>query len=280
MIGKVQFYLASLVVPCVFGCEQRPALMTDTDATDPPDASSASGGQNGTTGELMPQKAKAPLPAVDGEDPEARAPVQAPSAAKAPTSGSGCVPPPEKLADQCRQSGSVRLAKGQALFYRDRDGDEWGNSNCVLVGDAKRGICGYVRVDGDCDVANRRIHPGTHEVCRDGVDNNCDGLVDNGCPVDCQLTGWSDWDACDASIGGFRERSRRVVAPPSEGGARCGPLTQSRRCPVDCELGEWSDWTRCLPGSRVQSRSRYIIQEPLNGGARCGEMNQERSCSD
>ena len=52
----------------------------------------------------------------------------------------------------------------------DEDGDGWfggpiGASRCVVL---------------DCDDHNPTVHPGAPEICDDGVDNNCDGLVDSG----------------------------------------------------------------------------------------------------
>lgn len=44
---------------------------------------------------------------------------------------------------------------------------------------------------GDCNDADPTVHPGTDELCGDGVDNNCDGVIDEGCPSD---TGESDED--------------------------------------------------------------------------------------
>ncbi len=50
---------------------------------------------------------------------------------------------------------------------------------------------GYCIIDGDCNDNDPSIHPYALEVC-DGVDNNCDGTVDEGCNVTCGAVG----DAC------------------------------------------------------------------------------------
>ena len=38
---------------------------------------------------------------------------------------------------------------------------------------------GYAIEDGDCDDSDEATHPGTEEIC-DGIDNNCNGLIDEG----------------------------------------------------------------------------------------------------
>ena len=35
--------------------------------------------------------------------------------------------------------------------------------------------------DSDCDDTNNAINPAATEVCGDNIDNDCDGIVDNGC---------------------------------------------------------------------------------------------------
>ena len=41
------------------------------------------------------------------------------------------------------------------------------------------GPCGAI----DCDDSNAAINPGVAEVCGDGIDNTCDGIIDEGCPT-------------------------------------------------------------------------------------------------
>ena len=61
--------------------------------------------------------------------------------------------------------------------YPDADGDGFGDDAAAET------FCGdvpddYVEVGGDCDDSDPEIHPDAVEDCTDGIDNDCDGEVD------------------------------------------------------------------------------------------------------
>jgi hypothetical protein len=63
-------------------------------------------------------------------------------------------------------------------YYLDSDGDGYGNP------DETAQLCtgvplGYVVLGTDCDDTNPTIHPGAVDVCYDGIDNDCNGVIDN-----------------------------------------------------------------------------------------------------
>lgn len=64
-------------------------------------------------------------------------------------------------------------------YYEDMDGDGYGNSNNTIVSCFPS--AGFVVLNGDCDDSDDGLNPGAVEICNDGIDNDCDGLVDEDC---------------------------------------------------------------------------------------------------
>jgi hypothetical protein len=62
-------------------------------------------------------------------------------------------------------------------FYTDSDGDTYGDGGAPL--EACEAPLGYVTNDDDCDDSTQRSQPGNPETC-DELDNDCNGLVDDG----------------------------------------------------------------------------------------------------
>ena len=77
-------------------------------------------------------------------------------------------------------NGAVDEGLARNTFYRDYDGDGYGEAK--LTTKACSAPPGYASKSGDCQNADKTIYPGAPELC-DGVDNNCNGQVDEGCPM-------------------------------------------------------------------------------------------------
>jgi len=64
-------------------------------------------------------------------------------------------------------------------YYPDEDGDGYGSCCGEIVNDCEA-PSGYVADNGDCDDNDATTYPGAPELC-DGLDNDQDGYVDEGC---------------------------------------------------------------------------------------------------
>ena len=90
-----------------------------------------------------------------------------------PTVGAGTPEVCNGLDDDC--DGEVD-EEGGSDWYADMDEDGYGDGPATSYCTPP---AGWVAVDGDCDDANPDANPGAIEEC-DGVDDNCDGQIDEG----------------------------------------------------------------------------------------------------
>ncbi len=66
----------------------------------------------------------------------------------------------------------------RVVLYRDDDGDGFGTRQNMVEGCARQLSDGWSMYSTDCDDANRNKSPGAGEIRGDGLDNNCDGNID------------------------------------------------------------------------------------------------------
>lgn len=76
--------------------------------------------------------------------------------------------------------GQVDEGLPTKTWYHDTDGDGYGSNATATVSCSAPATSGWVLQGGDCNDQNAAVHPGAAEVC-DGIDNNCNGVIDEGC---------------------------------------------------------------------------------------------------
>nr|WP_253900129.1 MopE-related protein [Corallococcus carmarthensis] len=103
---------------------------------------------------------------------------------------------------------------GCSVWYRDTDGDGYGNPNDTKQSGVQPQ--GYVDNHADCDDTRSNVRPGASEVC-DGVDNNCDAQVDEGVGA--------NW---------YRDADGDGYGNPNQSTAACGQPTGSVSNSSDC----------------------------------------------
>lgn len=92
-------------------------------------------------------------------------------------------------ANGCKSTGNLNsvtmtqneLNAAQPAWYRDIDGDSYGNT--LVTVNACTAPAGYVSRGGDCNDNNSAIRPAMAEICNNGIDDNCDGRINEGCNV-------------------------------------------------------------------------------------------------
>jgi len=96
------------------------------------------------------------------------------------------------------------------------------------------------------------------------------------CPVDCQMSTWSEWSKCTRECeGGARSRTRSVLVQPKNGGMACNTAVESEPCNTgscdrDCKLKKWSEWSPCSVacGGGISERWRRVLR-PIRGNGKC-----------
>jgi parallel beta-helix repeat protein len=84
----------------------------------------------------------------------------------------------------------------QSTFYEDSDVDNYGNPLVSIQ--ACSAPVGYVSDNTDCDDTNRGVNPGAPEKCYDGIDNNCDTIID--CCTDADGDGYYAEAGCGTEV--------------------------------------------------------------------------------
>ena len=104
-------------------------------------------------------------------------------------------------------------------YYRDADNDGFGDEGIFIDTCITFSPTGYVTQGGDCNDNDENIHPDAAEVC-DSIDNNCNGMLNDGLDV---FTYYRDADSDGFGDEGISIDSCITIAPD-------GYVTQGGDC--------------------------------------------------
>ncbi len=104
---------------------------------------------------------------------------------------------PNGVDDDCDDT----IDEGFQIYYHDADSDGYGDPNNTQSAVPGEQPEGYVDQAGDCNDADSTINAGAREVCRNNIDDNCNGQTDEVChpPVAHNVLVMTDEDN-DASV--------------------------------------------------------------------------------
>jgi hypothetical protein len=110
-----------------------------------------------------------------------------------------------------------------STWYADSDGDGFGDA--AATASACAAPSGYTSDDTDCDDGDAAINPDAYEAC-DGIDNDCDGLVDD-----------DDPDAATAGTW-YADADGDGLGDPAASTSACAPPSGTVADATDCDDGD------------------------------------------
>ena len=137
--------------------------------------------------------------------------------------------------------GSVdESAIGQLIAYLDSDSDGYGDAETSQVACRGELPTGYADNPGDCNDDDGMINPGAMEVVNAGIDDDCDGAIDevvmgDACYVDGDADGYGTGDAISPCPGTTGYASLAGDCDDGDGMIRPGAMETCDEVDNDCD---------------------------------------------
>ncbi len=183
-----------------------------------------------------------------------------------------CTP---RVGDPCLGLDCVGKGDGyEHTWYRDADGDGHGDPKSKMQ--ACIAPSGYVASSDDCNDASNAAFPGGTEVC-DGVDNDCNGRVDDLVKVQAFSLAYTSVPPCNiADPASCKQGAYEWCKAKSScfsggfGPVELGPSEGSFVCVGDGTLvGDWADVYAAQPGCSDDSlASRRVCESAVHRASR------------
>lgn len=156
-----------------------------------------------------------------------------------------CTAPVGYVADNTDCDDSDSSINPNTQWYADIDGDGYG-SYIYTTQCSDPLIAGVVILGGDCDDDNAAIYPGSTELCGNGIDDDCDGVIDEGCAPAPSNDSWSS--AITIPVAGNVYPSCQIYA-----GTLTGATVSPESSPTGVVTGEdvWYKFQTISSGVRI-----------------------------
>ncbi len=165
-------------------------------------------------------------------------------------------------------NGSVDDGTAMGMWYRDGDGDTYGDDTSVRM--SCDPIRGYITRGGDCDDVDPDRHPRVVEECN-GIDDDCDGDTDEG-------SGRAAY-YCDADSDGYGDGEPVLgcAMPPTSTACPAWALSPADCAPMNPSIGAPSAW---YPDTDADGYGDANAAPAVECTAPFGHIADNRDCDD
>ena len=151
------------------------------------------------------------------------------------------------------------------FYYQDNDEDCYGSKNAYVYSPV--GPPDFVEISGDSDDNDNTVYPGAEEICGDGIDNNSDGRIDEGCETnDVDNDGFTIGEGdCNDNNPSINQDAAEICNDNIDN--NCDGL-------IDCQDSYCSQESSCI---NLPIKGDIVFNEVLTDGSTNGDPNSDGS---